>query len=184
MSSVSTSAAVGPIELSVRNRHEDADVVPILDDGNDILVASRLADSTVPDGGYGWILIAACGIVTFWFVGVFQSAGPITRRLLSKSSQPDPLTGTSYCWGVLQAALVAQSLSSPSTLSFVGSLWTACIAVLALVNARIIRALGAQKTGLLGIGLLGLGEVASSFSTKSVGGLFATTGVVMGIGTR
>jgi hypothetical protein len=56
--------------------------------------------------------------------------------------------------------------------------------VLALVNARIIRALGAQKTGLLGIGLLGLGEIASSFSTKSVGGLFATTGVVMGIGTR
>lgn len=76
MSSVSTSAAVGPIELSVRNRHEDADVVPILDDGNDILAASRLADSTVPDGGYGWILIAACGIVTFWFVGVFQSVGP------------------------------------------------------------------------------------------------------------
>jgi hypothetical protein len=90
MSSVSTSAAVGPIELSVRNRHEDADVVPILDDGNDILVASRLADSTVPDGGYGWILIAACGIVTFWFVGVFQSARPIICRLLSKSSQPDP----------------------------------------------------------------------------------------------
>ena len=84
MSSVSTSAAVGPIELSVRNRHEDADVVPILDDGNDILAASRLADSTVPDGGYGWILIAACGIITFWFVGVFQSAGPITRRFAVK----------------------------------------------------------------------------------------------------
>jgi hypothetical protein len=87
---MSTSAAVGPIELSVRNRHEDADVVPILDEGNDVLAASRLADSTVPDGGYGWILIAACGIVTFWFVGVFQLAGPITRGLLSKNSQPDP----------------------------------------------------------------------------------------------
>jgi len=86
MCSVSTSAAVGPIELSVRNRHEDADVVPILDDGNDILAASRLADSTVPDGGYGWILIAACGIITFWFVGVFQSAGPITRRFAVKES--------------------------------------------------------------------------------------------------
>jgi hypothetical protein len=90
MSSVSTSATIGPIDLSVRNRHEDADAVPILDDRNDILAASRLADSTVPDGGYGWILIAACGIVTFWFVGMFQSAGAITRRLLSKSSQPDP----------------------------------------------------------------------------------------------
>jgi hypothetical protein len=90
MSSVSTSAAVGPIELSVRNRHEDADVVPILDDGNDALAASRLADSTVPDGGYGWILIAACGIVTFWFVGVFRFTSPIIRGLLSRNSQPDP----------------------------------------------------------------------------------------------
>ena len=90
MSSVSTSAAVGPMELSVRNRREDADVVPILDDGNDALAASRLADSTVPDGGYGWILIAACGIITFWFVGVFLFAGPIIRGLLSKNTQPDP----------------------------------------------------------------------------------------------
>ena len=65
-----------------------------------------------------------------------------------------------------------------------GSLWTTCIALLALINARVIRALGAQKTGLLGIGLLGLGELASSFSTGSVGGLFATTGGIMGIGTR
>lgn len=94
------------------------------------------------------------------------------------------MVGTSYCWGVLQAALVAQNLSSPSTLSFVGSLWITCIALLALVNARLIRALGAQKTGLLGIGLLGLGELASSFSTKNVAGLFATTGIVMGVGSR
>jgi hypothetical protein len=90
MSSVSTSATVGPIELSARNMHEDTDVVPIVDERNDVLAASRLADSTVPDGGYGWIVIAVCGIVTFWFVGVFQFAGPITRGLLSKNSQPDP----------------------------------------------------------------------------------------------
>ncbi len=94
----------------------------------DVLATSRLADSAVPDGGYGYIVLLGCSVLTFWFVG------------------------TSYSWAVLQAALVAQSLSSPSTLSFVGSLWVTCIALLALVNARVIRALGARKTGMLGIG--------------------------------
>jgi hypothetical protein len=84
MSSASTSAEVDPTELSVRNRHEDAGVAPILDDGNDVLTASRLADSAVPDGGYGWILIAACGIITFWFVGMFQLARLVTLDLVSK----------------------------------------------------------------------------------------------------
>jgi hypothetical protein len=63
-----------------------------------IIAASRLADSQVPDGGYGWVVIGACSVLAFWFIG------------------------TTYSWGVIQAALVAQKLSSPSTLSFVGSL--------------------------------------------------------------
>jgi hypothetical protein len=53
MSATSTSAAVSQIEPSLRNRQEDTDVVPIVQDDNDILEASRLADSTVPDGGVG-----------------------------------------------------------------------------------------------------------------------------------
>jgi hypothetical protein len=85
MSATSTSAAVSQIEPSLRNRQEDTDVVPIVQDDNDILEASRLADSTVPDGGVGWVVIAACGVVTFWFVGTFQSAYPITECRLSKS---------------------------------------------------------------------------------------------------
>ncbi len=35
----------------------------------DILEASRLADSTVPDGGYGWVVIASCAVLT-WHVRV------------------------------------------------------------------------------------------------------------------
>ncbi|KAH8663660.1 major facilitator superfamily domain-containing protein [Tricladium varicosporioides] len=122
-----------------------------------IIAASRLHDASVPDGGYGWVVIFACSIITFWFVG------------------------TTYAWGIMQAALVARNLSSPSTISFVGSLVCASISVLALVNARIIRRIGARNTGLLGVGFLGTGEVLSGWTTGSIGGLFVTAGVVMGV---
>jgi hypothetical protein len=57
-------------------------------DPDTIIAASRLADLQVPDGGYGWVVIFACSVLTFWFVG------------------------TTYSWGVIQAALVAEKLSS------------------------------------------------------------------------
>jgi hypothetical protein len=92
--------------------------------------------------------------------------------------------GTSYSFGIIQAALVAEKVGSASTLSFVGSVTVVFIAVLAIPNARLIRWLGAQKTALLGVSLLGLGELSASFATKSIGGLFATVGVITGVGTR
>lgn len=125
-----------------------------------IVQASRLLDSEVPDGGYGWVVLFALSIIAFWFVG------------------------TPYCWGVLQAALVKEKVSSPSTLSFVGSLTPASISFLALVNSRLIKKIGARNAALLGVGLMGLGEVVSGFATKSVGGLFVCTGVIMGAGVR
>jgi MFS family permease len=125
-----------------------------------VIQASRIADSQAPDGGYGWVVIFACSILTFWFVG------------------------TSYSWGVLQAALAEKHLSSPSTLAFIGSLTAACISALAIINARVIRWMGARNTALLGVALLGLGGVLSGFSTEDVGGLFVTTGIIEGIGTR
>ena len=48
----------------------------------------------------------------------------------------------------------------------------------------IIRKLGTRASALLGVFLLGLGEVLSGFAIHNVGGLFATAGVVMGIGIR
>ena len=121
---------------------------------------SLLADSSAPDGGYGWAVIFGCSVLSFWF------------------------GGTTYSWGVIQAALVERNVSSPSTLSFVGSLCVAWIAILALVNARVVRAMGARTTGLLGVGLMGVGEILAGFSAHSIGGLFGTIGVVMGIGVR
>jgi Na+/melibiose symporter-like transporter len=58
------------------------------------------------------------------------------------------------------------------------------IAILAIANARLIRWLGAQRTALLGISLLGVGELSASFTTKSIAGLFITAGVIMGVGVR
>lgn len=129
-------------------------------DPQNIVQASLLADSQAPDGGYGWIVVLACSILSFWFIG------------------------TTYSWGVIQAALVADGVSTPSTLSFVGSLTCACISAFALLNARLIRWAGARNTAVVGIALFGVGEVLNGFWAGSVGGLFVTTGVVMGVGVR
>ncbi|KAJ6190867.1 hypothetical protein N7519_000888 [Penicillium mononematosum] len=124
----------------------------------DIMQQSLLADSQVPDGGEAWVVISGCAVVTWWFIG------------------------TSYCWGILQAALVKEGVSTSSTLAFVGSLATACISFLGILNARIIRKLGTRRSALAGVFFLGLGEVLSGFSAMNIGGLFATAGIVMGIG--
>lgn len=127
-------------------------------DQDSILQASRVSDSTVPDGGYGWAVVFGCGAMTFWFVG------------------------TTYSWGILQASLLQQNLSSASTLSFVGSVTAASISFLAIVNARVIRLLGARTTALLGMTLLALGEILAGFCTHNIGALFFTAGIIMGIG--
>ena len=89
------------------------------------ILSKRLALQThlLPDGGYGWVIVAACGVLAFWFIG------------------------TTYSWGVLQDALVQKHLGSASSLSFVGSLATACVAAFAIINGRLIRAVGATKDG-------------------------------------
>ena len=123
-----------------------------------IIAESRIADAAVPEGGYGWVVIAACSVLCFWFVG------------------------TSYAWGVIQAALVKENVSTPASLSFVGSLTAACISFLALANARLMRKIGGRNTALAGVMFLGTGGIMSGFTTKNLGGLFFTTGVLMGTG--
>lgn len=126
---------------------------------DEVMQQSLIADSQVPDGGYGWVLICACALVTWWFVG------------------------SSYTWGVMQAALVDEMGYSSSTLAFVGSLCPACISLLAVPNATVISKIGARVTAMLGIFLLGLGSILSGFATHSVAGLFMTWGFVGGLGT-
>lgn len=125
---------------------------------DDVVQASRLADAAVPDGGYGWVIASACAVITWWFVG------------------------TTYCWGIIQSALVTEGLATPVTLAYVGSLTVSFVSILALASASVIAHVGARKTAILGVSLLGLGGILSGFATGSVGGLFVTNGIIMGIG--
>ena len=90
--------------------------------------------------------------------------------------------GLIYSWGVIQARLTAAHLAPDGVLSFVGSTAASFISFGAFVNARIIRWLGTRNAALLACTFLGGGQLLSGWSTKSVGGLFVTNGVVMGFG--
>lgn len=134
--------------------------MPLSGPSDPMLQASRLADTAVPEGGYGWVVVGSCAVVAWWFIG------------------------TPYSWGVIQGALVEEGLSSPAVLSFVGSLAATLISAMAIVNSKLVRLLGARGTGMLGISLTGLSEILSGFATKNIAALFATSGVIMGLGIR
>ena len=125
-----------------------------------VLDASRLADSTVPDGGYGWVIVAACSVLAWWAMG------------------------TTYSWGVMQDALVVKGLSSPAVLSFIGGLSTGLVGAMAVVNSWIIRGVGVRCAGMAGVAFMGGSEILSSFAVENLGALFFTSGVLMGTGIR
>ena len=77
---------------------------------DEALQASLAADANVPDGGYGWVVVASGAVLLWWSIGM------------------------TYAWGVMQAALVEDGLSKPATLSFIGSLQAALVSALAIVN--------------------------------------------------
>jgi MFS family permease len=84
--------------------------------------------------------------------------------------------------GVIQTALFNQKVASASTLAFVGSLAIACNAAFAIPNGRLTRSIGARNVALLGVTLLGLSQILSSFTQHNIGGLFVCAGLMMGYG--
>lgn len=61
-----------PIELSSTHGATGVDVPSwqqstAQSEADNIVEASRLADAGVPDGGYGWVIVAACSTLCFWF---------------------------------------------------------------------------------------------------------------------
>ena len=126
--------------------------------GDPLLQASQQADSEVPEGGYGWIVVTSCAVLAWWVIG------------------------TSYSWGVIQGALVESGLSTPAKLAFVGSLAPTVMAAIATLNSRIMHYLGVRNTGLVGVCLVGSAEILASFAVKSVPGLFVTEGALLGLG--
>ncbi|KAJ2975159.1 hypothetical protein NQ176_g5674 [Zarea fungicola] len=125
---------------------------------DEVLEASRATDSTAPDGGYGWAIVASGCLLMWWGVG------------------------TTYAWGVIQRTLVDQGLAGPAVVSFIGSLQAAMVSLCGLGNAWLLRYLGPQKTALTGVSLMGASGILSSFTTHSLGGLFVTAGIIFGLG--
>lgn len=118
------------------------------------------AATVTPDGGYGWVVVFSCSLISFWFAG---------------------LTGS---WGVIQAALLDSELKgvASSTTAFVGSLSITICVAFGLLAVRIMQAIGVRSAALVGITLLGIGALTSGFTITNVVGLFQTYGVVLGIG--
>jgi MFS family permease len=131
-----------------------------LDNTSDYHVPANAAED-IPDGGYGWTVVFACSVVTFWFAG-WTSA-----------------------WGVVQANLLQspQLAVSASTISFIGSLALACEVAFGLLSVRFMRVVGARVTTMMGITLLSLGVLLSSFTINNVGGLFCAAGALTGLGS-
>ncbi|KAF2996219.1 hypothetical protein E8E13_002533 [Curvularia kusanoi] len=119
------------------------------------------AITAVPDGGYGWTIVTACAITLFW------------------------INGYTTAWGVLQTAI----LKSPSlhtnvrTITFVGSLYMACMVAFGIASIRVMRAFGIRATAVAATLAFGLGLVATSFTLEHLGGLFCVAGVLVGVAT-
>lgn len=126
----------------------------------EVLAASRAADSAAPDGGYGWAIVVSGCVLMWWAVG------------------------TTYAWGVIQRTLVNDGLAGPAVVSFIGSLQAAMVSLCATSNAWLLQYLGPRRTALTGVALIGGGEILSGFTTTNLGGLFVTSGVMFGLGAR
>ena len=85
---------------------------------------------------------------------------------------------------MIQAALIEKDVASPSTLAFVGSTAIDCNAAFAIPNGRLTRAIGARKVAILGLILMGAGQILSGFAEKHIAALFITAGLMMGYGIR
>lgn len=139
--------------------HRTKPAPAVLRTEDDVLAASLAVDSAAPDGGYGWAIVLSGCVLMWWGVG------------------------TTYAWGVIQRTLVQDALAGPAVLSFIGSLQAAMVSLCATSNAWLLQYLGARRTALTGVALMGGCEILSSFTTGNLGGLFVTAGVLFGLGS-
>lgn len=117
------------------------------------------AVEAIPDGGYGWTIVGACSLLLFWIMGYTTA------------------------WGVLQTALVKASPTrlDVRTVTFVGSLYMACMVAFGPISIRLMAWFGLRYTLLTSVILFGVGMICTSFTLDYLGGLFCVAGVVMGL---
>ncbi|KAF9700010.1 hypothetical protein EKO04_001532 [Ascochyta lentis] len=132
----------------------------LIENSNEPPEDSLHSTTAIPDGGYGWVVVAAGFITTFCHNGIIN------------------------CWGVLQAALLDSTLENEkaSTLTFVGSLGLAGGAMYGLLVVRFMRCFGARITVLLGVFLMSMSMIGASFCTSNIAGLFGAFGIIGGVG--
>jgi MFS family permease len=119
------------------------------------------ATSAIPDGGYGWTIVASCFTLLFW------------------------INGYTTAWGVLQAAIVQSPRlhTNIRTITFVGSLYMACMVAFGLLSVRISRQYGIRYTSLTATILFGAGLIITSFTLEHLAGLFCVAGLLVGLST-
>jgi hypothetical protein len=155
-------ATVPPSAYLKPHQQSDATVshlhdIPVLEKAFSDL-PPRDDDLSIPDGGRGWVVLAGCTIVSWWSVGTAQS------------------------YGILQAALLEENVSTSVNLMFVGCLSVGLVCALALVYGKVMRTLGTRRTAMLGVLLMSISGAVSSVVYKNVGALFAAYGLLMGLG--
>ncbi|KAG0073075.1 hypothetical protein BGZ89_012143 [Linnemannia elongata] len=145
---------------------------PLSNNSNNIAVpaaavpSSSVADAAggqggqfYPEGEYGWIVLAATFVCTFWCIGIV------------------------FCWGVFQDYLLRMETFGPSTgakeLSWVGSLSCACIFVAAPAIVVLITNFGTTSVLASGVLCVTTGFVAASFAT-TYWHLYITVGFLYG----
>ncbi|XP_068610292.1 monocarboxylate transporter 6 [Brachionichthys hirsutus] len=126
--------------------------------GGDSRASTAVAGAaTAPDGGWGWVVLAATIIVLALTLGF------------------------SSCVGIFFTDLQEDFQASNSETSWVPSIMISVLHVGGPLCSVLVERLGCRPTVMLGGVLSGFGMAASSF-TQSIGQLYFTAGVITGLG--
>lgn len=168
MATLTTTSQQDSVE-HLRQQHVDRDIPLTILNGqsreDEVLTdhdeAPANAVEAIPDGGYGWTIVAACSLLLFFIMGYTTA------------------------WGVLQTALVKASPTRLDirTVTFVGSLYMACMVAFGPISIRLMAAFGLRYTLLSSVAMFGIGLICTSFTLNNLGGLFCVAGMIVGIST-
>ncbi|RGP64463.1 monocarboxylate transporter 12 [Fusarium longipes] len=171
MASTSTLIATTPLHNpDASTNKDDAIELPIIrpnatgESKDSPLVEDEIPDhatSAIPDGGYGWTIVACCFVLLFW------------------------INGYTTAWGVLQATIVQNPRlhTNIRTITFVGSLYMACMVAFGLASVKLSRQFGIRITSLIAVAFFGIGLIITSFTLDHLAALFCVAGLLVGLST-
>ncbi|KAF3007571.1 hypothetical protein E8E13_007246 [Curvularia kusanoi] len=167
LSSFPNSAAISQLDLTYQHRKQSVSDEETQTPPRSPLLAASAPDipggfstTAIPNGGYGWAVVAAGFTVTFWINGMIN------------------------CWGILQSALLNSTLSQmpTSTVSFIGSLNLCCAVLFGVLATKLGQQIGSRYLAMTGVVMMGLGLISAGSCTSNVPGLFCTIGLLAGVG--